>query len=59
MFNFLNEIKKLLTGEAVDEECQRYVESHNPKTTADVERLQEAFWRGKARNYGYFQHTER
>jgi len=47
-------IKKMLTGEAIDEECQRYVDSHNPKTTADVDRLQTQFWATKAMLNGHF-----
>jgi predicted RNA binding protein with dsRBD fold (UPF0201 family) len=49
----LKAIADVFTGRSMDHQMQEYVESHNPQSTADVERLQAKFWRSRIRSHGY------
>jgi hypothetical protein len=51
--NILQAVKKIFTGESLEERCQAWVESHNPQSVHEAETLQRQFWIALARRQMY------
>lgn len=53
IIKFFTGLKEMFTGEAIDKQVQSFVESHNPNTIEERQRLTALYWQRKLSDGGF------